>query len=126
MDFLARPRRSSFGPAIGGALLRQLALDANCDTAEVASQLGITVRHLNRIFREKGDETPYRHLTRERINKAKELIRRDPTRRLKEIASDCGFSSSSHFSVAFKRETGQRAADFQRRQKPKTTAAQKA
>lgn len=73
--------------------------------AELAGPLRLHPTSFCRAFKQSTGLSPHRYLLERRINRAKEMMK-DPRRTLTEIALDCGFSSSSQFSVVFKRITG--------------------
>ena len=72
--------------------------------ADVASHINVSKIHLQRLFSDMLNITPYRYLMEKRLNKSKELLL-TTTLSLNEIAEITGFSSQSHFGVAFKKET---------------------
>ena len=49
---------------------------------------------------------PARYLRHKRVQKAAALLAADPARSITDIAFDCGFSSSQHFSSVFRQLTG--------------------
>jgi AraC-like DNA-binding protein len=73
--------------------------------AELARPLRLHPTSFCRAFKQSTGLSPHRYLLARRINRAKEMIK-DQNRTLTEIALDCGFSSSSQFSIVFKRITG--------------------
>jgi AraC family transcriptional regulator of adaptative response / methylphosphotriester-DNA alkyltransferase methyltransferase len=75
------------------------------DPGDVARRVATSRRQLQRVFAEIGGTTFSAHLTRVRLERAAELLRRDP-RPVPEIARAVGFRSASAFSVAFRRHHG--------------------
>jgi AraC family transcriptional regulator len=73
--------------------------------AELAGPLRLHPAAFCRAFKQSTGLSPHRYSLERRVNRAKEMMK-DRKRKLTEIALDCGFSSSSHFSVVFKRVTG--------------------
>ena len=73
--------------------------------AELAGPLRLHPTSFCRAFKQSTGLSPHRYLLARRINRAKEMMK-DQNRTLTEIALDCGFSSSSQFSIVFKRITG--------------------
>jgi AraC-like DNA-binding protein len=73
--------------------------------AELAAPLRLHPTSFCRAFKQSTGLSPHRYLLTHRINRATEMMK-DQNRTLTEIALDCGFSSSSQFSVVFKRITG--------------------
>jgi AraC family transcriptional regulator len=81
--------------------------------AEVAEPLGLRPASFCRAFKQSMGVSPHHYLLAHRVNSAKEMMR-DQKRSLTEISLDCGFSGSSHFSVAFKRIVGVSPREYRR------------
>jgi AraC-like DNA-binding protein len=81
--------------------------------AELARHVGLHPSWLCHAFKRSMGLSPHRYLLVYRVNCAKEMIR-DESRTLTEIALECGFSDSSHFSVAFRRIVGISPRDYRR------------
>jgi AraC-like DNA-binding protein len=81
--------------------------------AEVASLIGLHPTSFCRGFKQSMGISPHRYMLVHRVSRAKEMMD-DQRLSLTEIALDCGFSSSSQFSVVFKRITGMSPRDFRR------------
>ena len=71
----------------------------------VSSKLGLDYSYLSHLFSEETGQTAERFLIRLRIEQAKEMLR-NPQTSLTAIAEGLGYSSLSHFSAQFKRESG--------------------
>lgn len=72
---------------------------------DLALAVELTPWHLSRVFRAATGESVHRHLLQLRLNAALERIAlRERT--LSTIAQDCGFSSHSHLTSAFRRAFG--------------------
>lgn len=80
-------------------------LHAPLGLLELASLVGYSPDHFSRLFKQAFGTTPHRYLTNRRVEKAKSMLR-DPRRSIASIAIDCGFSSQTHLTVAFKKATG--------------------
>jgi AraC family transcriptional regulator len=80
---------------------------------EVARPLRLHPSSFCRAFKKSTGLTPHRYLLLCRVNRAKQMMR-DSDRTLTEIALDCGFNSSSQFSVVFKRIEGLSPRSFRR------------
>lgn len=61
--------------------------------------------HIMRLFRRETGRTPHEWLTEIRINCAKTLLS-EGSLSLEEIADECGFRSTSHFKILFKKLCG--------------------
>jgi two-component system response regulator YesN len=97
-----RARRAIYADA--DAIVRaEYARDLRPDA--VARRVGTSRRQLQRVFAEVGGTTFAAHLTRVRLDRAAELLGRDP-RPVREIARAVGFRSPGGFSVAFRRRHG--------------------
>ncbi|MFI6166198.1 helix-turn-helix domain-containing protein [Nocardia sp. NPDC051052] len=79
--------------------------------ADIAAEVHLSVYHLVRVFKKETGETPYQHLTRLRIEEAKQLLRRTGLT-VGQVASRCGFASAGALSTAFLRHTGTRPSVY--------------
>ncbi|MFC4909581.1 helix-turn-helix domain-containing protein [Actinomadura gamaensis] len=79
--------------------------------ADIADEVHLSVYHLVRVFRDATGTTPYRHLTRLRIEEAKRLLRGTGLP-IARIAARCGFGSPGALSTAFVRHTGMRPSAY--------------
>jgi AraC-like DNA-binding protein len=73
--------------------------------SEVANVCGLSTNYFVRAFKQATGVPPYRWLTKQRVERAKELLR-DPGRELADIAQLCGFVDQSHFTRVFSRSEG--------------------
>lgn len=101
------------GPDDQGKRYCQLAVDylqynlhRKIRLAEVASHLGISVRHLNRLFKTHIKTTCNEWLIEERMQKARALMLATPTLPIKTIAYHCGFAKPAYFSKVYKDHWG--------------------
>lgn len=81
--------------------------DPNLCPAQVAAAVGVSERHLARIFAETG-HTPSAYLLERRLQRARALLA-DPlegTTAIAAVAARCGFSSQGHFARVFKARFG--------------------
>ncbi len=72
---------------------------------ELAQQVGISDRTLRRGFRQVFGTTVVGYLTDKRLELAEQMLRQQ-THTVEEVAGLTGYSSRSHFAVAFKRKFG--------------------
>jgi AraC family transcriptional regulator len=72
---------------------------------DLADDVGLHPSTFCRAFKQSTGISPGRYLVQLRVTRAKEMMA-DRSLTLTRIALDCGFSSSSTFSVAFRRNTG--------------------
>jgi AraC-like DNA-binding protein len=73
--------------------------------SQVANECGLSTSYFVRAFKQTTGVPPYRWLTKQRIERAKELLQ-DPGRELADIAQLCGFVDQSHFTRVFSRSEG--------------------
>ncbi|MEV6537365.1 NAD(P)-binding domain-containing protein [Streptomyces sp. NPDC051639] len=79
----------------------------------IAAEVHLSVYHFVRVFRIATGETPYRFLTRLRIELAQRLLS-DTDLTVSQIANECGFSGPGPFSTAFLRHVGMRPSIYRR------------
>ena len=73
--------------------------------SEVAGVCELSASYFARAFKQTTGVSPYRWLTKQRIDRAKELLK-DPDQQLAEIAQLCGFVDQSHFTRVFSGSEG--------------------
>ncbi|MBX4861366.1 helix-turn-helix transcriptional regulator [Rhizobium sophorae] len=81
------------------SLLREN-LDGNVSISEVAKLCDLSRGYFIRAFRDTTGMTPYQWLLRERIDRARDLLRTSNAP-LAEVAIACGFADQSHFTRVF-------------------------
>lgn len=83
--------------------------------ARVAAAIGISERHLSRVFAADGTSVP-RHVLSRRLQLAYAMLADPAARRrpVAEIAARCGFISATYFSRAFREHFGLRASEVRR------------
>jgi AraC family transcriptional regulator len=77
---------------------------------------GISTRHFERAFRQATGVPPHAYVVRKRVARAQNLLLGEPGLTIDEIAVRAGFSSSSHLSSTFRRQTGYSPTAFRRLQ----------
>lgn len=99
-------RRYSSGLARWQELRAKEMMDERMDIslAELALECQLSVTHFVRGFRRATGVSPHQWLLDRRISKAKFLLVKSD-HSLAQVALECGFSSQSHFSAAFKHLT---------------------
>ncbi|MEJ2444769.1 MAG: AraC family transcriptional regulator [Exilibacterium sp.] len=80
-------------------------IDQDIGLEEMGEIVCLSKYHFLRCFKHTIGLTPYAYLTQRRIEKAKRLLIGTKSSII-NVAISCGFSSSSHFSSAFKRSMG--------------------
>jgi AraC family transcriptional regulator len=81
---------------------------------ELATLAGISARHFERAFRQSTGSSPHAYVTDRLLHRARELLINRPELPIEQIALRLGFSSSSHFSSAFRRQTALTPTDFRK------------
>ncbi|MDR7869321.1 MAG: AraC family transcriptional regulator [Tissierellaceae bacterium] len=79
--------------------------NSNITINEICDAIYISPCHFQRIFKKTMNKTPYQFILEFRLNKAKELLKKEDIS-IAEIAGLCGFLSSGHFSTVFKKNEG--------------------
>jgi AraC family transcriptional regulator len=77
---------------------------------------GVSTRHFERAFRQAIGVPPHAYVVRKRVARAQTLLLSEPGLTVDEIAARAGFSSSSHLSSTFRRQTGYSPTTFRRLQ----------
>lgn len=85
--------------------LMQANLEAPLNTTQLAEQVHISPRHLERLFKRHFDMTPGAYYLRIRLQTARKLVA-ESDGEIKVIAGLCGFKSSAHFSRSYSRHFG--------------------
>lgn len=78
-------------------------LSETLDTSTIASNFNFSRTYFHKIFRSVTGKTLHEYIEEKRIQKATKLLLTDDYT-VTQIASECGFSSQSYFSYAFKRK----------------------
>jgi AraC-like DNA-binding protein len=103
------------------AFIEERLTDPNLTAARVADGVGISERHLSRVFSSSGCSLPQYILMR-RLDRARMLLERTPDLGVAELAVRLGFGSATYFSHAFRDRFGERATDVRRRTRMARTA----
>lgn len=80
-------------------------LDQNLKLEDLAQLLDLSQFHFSRLFKQSIGLSPHQYLIEQRIDKAKQLLKKT-NQSILDIALECGFSSHSHLSKQFRRVTG--------------------
>jgi AraC family transcriptional regulator len=68
---------------------------------EMAQSVGLSTAHFARMFRKSTGETPHQFVLRQRLERAKAMLRA-PDSRVLDVALACGFKTQQHFAQAFR------------------------
>lgn len=87
--------------------------EADLDGESVATELGISVRSIQRLFKSHG-YTPRSYILERRMANAAELLQKSgsDTLRISEIAYSLGFNDLSYFTRTFRKRFGRSPRDF--------------
>jgi AraC family transcriptional regulator len=80
-------------------------LEDDLSLDEMAQSVGLSTAHFARMFRKSTGETPHQFVLRQRISRAKAMLR-DRATRVPDIAVACGFKSQQHFAQVFRDACG--------------------
>lgn len=81
---------------------------------DMAAVIGVTTRHLCRLFKQSLNITPFDYLTGYRIKKAKEILISESNPTIKEAAEMSGYHNTSYFCSVFKEKEGLTPLEFKR------------
>jgi AraC family transcriptional regulator len=68
---------------------------------EMAQSVGLSTAHFARMFRKSIGETPHQFVLRQRVERAKGMLRA-PAARVLDVAVACGFKTQQHFAQVFR------------------------
>jgi AraC family transcriptional regulator len=68
---------------------------------ELAQSVGLSTAHFARMFRKSTGETPHQFVLRQRVARAKAMLRA-PRARILDVAVACGFKTQQHFAQVFR------------------------
>ncbi len=68
---------------------------------EMAQAVGLSTAHFARMFRKSTGETPHQFVLRQRLERAKAMLRA-PGARVLDVAVACGFKTQQHFAQVFR------------------------
>jgi AraC family transcriptional regulator len=72
---------------------------------EMAQSVGLSTAHFARMFRKSTGQTPHQFVLRQKLERAKSILR-DPDARVLDVAVSCGFKTQQHFAQAFREALG--------------------
>src|SRR5436853_6703968 len=111
-----RPVQTSRG-GLGPARLRRIRelvhakLEDDLSLDEMAQSVGLSTAHFARMFRKSTGETPHQFVLRQRIERAKAMLRA-PNARVLDVAVACGFKTQQHFAQVFRDVWGVSPTDY--------------
>ena len=78
---------------------------------EMAQSVGLSTAHFSHMFRKSTGESPHRFVLRQRIDRAKAMLRTAEVRVL-DVAVACGFKTQQHFARVFRRVCGASPTEY--------------
>src|SRR5580765_2213934 len=92
---------------LGSARLRrikeliQAKMEDDLSLDEMAQSVGLSTAHFARMFRKSTGESPHQFVLRQRLERAKAMLRA-PDGRVLDVAVACGFKTQQHFAQVFR------------------------
>src|SRR5438445_6690976 len=92
---------------LGSARLRRIKelvhakMEDDLSLDEMAQSLGLSTAHFVRMFRKSTGETPHQFVLRQKVERAKSMLRA-PGARVLDVAVACGFKTQQHFAQVFR------------------------
>jgi transcriptional regulator GlxA family with amidase domain len=80
------------------------------DVRQIAAEVGLSPRQLERLFAKYLHANPRRHYLELRLDKARELLLQT-SKPILDVAVACGFASASHFSRCYRSAYGHKPSD---------------
>src|SRR5882672_2911270 len=96
---------------LGSARLRRIKelvhakMEDDLSLDEMAQAVGLSTAHFARMFRKSTGETPHQFVRRQRLERAKAMLRA-PDARVLDVAVACGFKTQQHFAQVFRHVWG--------------------
>jgi len=102
---------------LGSARLRRIRelvhakMEDDLSLDEMAESVGLSTAHFARMFRKSTGETPHQFVLRQRLERAKAMLRA-PDARVLDVAVACGFKTQQHFAQVFRDILGVSPTEF--------------
>ncbi len=102
---------------LGSARLRRIKelvhvkMEDDLSLDEMAQSVGLSTAHFARMFRKSTGETPHQFVLRQKIERAKAMLRA-PDARVLDVAVACGFKTQQHFAQVFRDVCGIRPTEY--------------
>jgi len=111
-----RQTSDAFPPALARAVAK---LEANLTTpfqaGELARHAGLSMSHMNTLFRRHLGRSPLRYQQDRRLGRARMLLL-GPYARVNEVAAACGYDDANYFVRLFTRQFGVSPGEWRKRQ----------
>jgi AraC family transcriptional regulator len=89
----------------------QAHLGEDISLSAIANALGMSQYYFCHLFKRSTGLSPHQYLIRQRVEKAKHLLKRSH-QSIASVAIDCGFANQSHFARYFRQHTGMNPKQF--------------
>jgi len=86
-------------------------LEDDLSLDEMAQSVGLSTAHFARMFRKSTGQTPHQFVLRQRLERARAMLRARDGRVL-DVALACGFKTQQHFAQAFRAVWGVSPTDY--------------
>jgi AraC family transcriptional regulator len=102
---------------LGAARLRRIKelvhakIEDDLSLDEMAESVGLSTAHFARMFRKSTGQTPHQFVLRQRLERAKAMLRA-PDARVLDVAVACGFKTQQHFAQVFRDVWGVSPTDY--------------
>src|SRR5580692_2933311 len=102
---------------LGSARLRRIKelvhtkLEEDLSLDEMAESVGLSTAHFSRMFRKSMGETPHQFVLRQKLERAKRMLRA-PDARVLDVALACGFKTQQHFAKVFRDVCGASPTEY--------------
>jgi AraC family transcriptional regulator len=80
-------------------------MEDDLSLGEMAQSVELSTSHFSRMFRKSTGESPHQFLLRQRVERAKEMLRSADVRVI-DVTVACGFKTQQHFAQVFRRVCG--------------------
>jgi AraC family transcriptional regulator len=112
-----RHRPVQYRGGLGWARLRRIRelvhakMENDLSLDEMAQSVGLSTAHFARMFRKSTGATPHQFVLRQRLERAKAMLRA-PDARVLDVAVACGFKTQQHFAQVFRDVWGVSPAEY--------------
>jgi AraC family transcriptional regulator len=86
-------------------------IEGELTLCEMAQAVELSTAHFSRMFRKSTGETPHQFLLRQRVERAKEMLRSADVR-VMDVAVACGFKTQQHFAQVFRDGCGASPTEY--------------